>query len=227
MAFINKYLNILETSSWQDTGKAKIYDAVDCASPKLHLCANAGGDHACGLVASSVNDPRKLLVMHTDTDAQGNVTKTPHYINMISGGTQYTLLSQLEGGISHNPNVFNGVTGIHRLNDKLEPTHWGDHDYTFDDVSQLYNTYLEQPKLAIQHVQYVNAIYFRIDGVETLAVIPFWNTNYLLDYPAIANGTHTLGYRMHANNNGVLNTYWDDCTCSIWQRYMIASNAGK
>ena len=141
MAFINKYLNVRMTADVSDLGKAKVYDAGDCATPKLHVRGTPSGDHACGLVASPVNDARKLIVTHSVTDAQGVVTKKRHYVHVMSGGLQYTLLQQLEGGVLSGD-------GIQRLNIGKQSFRsvWlafnENYDITFDDIPRWYATQL-------------------------------------------------------------------------------------
>jgi hypothetical protein len=231
MAFINKYLNIRMTAS--DLGKAKIYNSADCATPKLYLRAIAGGDHACGLVASSVNDPRKLCVIHSDTNALGLVTKTSHYVNAMSGATQYTLLGQLENRIGSGPNIQELTIAEDHTNHYFgSPA-----DYIVDDISRLYSQYVgDYVSSSYQGIvschmlggYYSMSLKLREDGVDGATLLSIgasthdentYTMGFVLPSP---DGMHTVGFHIFFAGVGRIkaDTY-------MKTKSMIESNVGK
>ena len=196
MAFTGKYLNIRMTSTLDDLGQAKIYDAADVVpTPKLHLRASPGADHACGLVLSSAIDSRKLCVAHTDTDTLGNKTKKKHYVHLMSGGLQYTLLRQIEGGIASGENiqtVGNYLGDI--VSDRRGPFNLSDYDKTVDEsVARIFDGNLARctARLNNNSSNYTDCkVWLRVDGVETLVAdwggLPSDNSPHTYSFPAMS-----------------------------------------
>jgi len=234
MAFTGKYLNIRMTDAVEDLGQAKIYDAANCATPKLHLRATPGGDHACGLVLSSAIDSRKLCVVHTDTDALGNKTKKKHYVHTMSGGLQYTLLKQIEGGIASGDNiqtVDNFLGDI--ISDRRGPVNTTIYDKIADEsVSRVFDGNLAVSTIRVHNNSSSRTwckIWVRIDGAETLVadwgVVPYDDIVRTFNFPAVAAGSHTLGIHVSYQNTD-LGQHYHTLYANIVSISMIASNAG-
>jgi hypothetical protein len=234
MAFTGKYLNIRMTDDVSDLGKAKIYDAADCASPKLHLRSTAGADHAVPLVLSSAIDSRKLTVVHSDTDKLGNVTKKRHYVHMMSGGLQYTLLRQLEGGISSGDNI---QTVDDFLGDIVADRRGPLNTTIYDKISDEATQRICDPYLAVCRIRVHNnssprtwcKIWVRVDGVETLVadwgVVPYDDSIHTFNYPAMSAGPHTLGVHVSYQNTD-LGQHYHTVYVDIISISMVTSNTG-
>lgn len=230
MSFQNKYLNVRMTSKVEDLGKAKVYAAADCASPMLHVRSITAADHAVPLIATSVNDPRKLCVIHTDTDALGGVTKTRHYVHALSGGTQYSVLSQLENRIASGDNV----QELMIAHDHSDHYHTPD-DYIVDDIAaRLYNDYIGDygsgANAGQLRMHYLGGYYsiqvkLRVDGVDGATIYSLGGSSHdeaIVNASfAVPSGLHTLGFHIYFSNIGRIagDTY-------MWTKSMIVSNAG-
>jgi hypothetical protein len=226
MAFTGKYFNIRMTSTLADLGKAKVYDAVDCGTPKLHLRSVAGANQACGLVVSSANDPRKLVVIHSETDTLGKVTKTKHYVHMISGGLQYSLCSQIEGDIWKGDNIFNDQV-CQDVTDHIASLSETS-DYYLTDISRMYNSNLRACSVEayVYGGNFGYHLWTRIDGVDStnLLNITGIHSDSVNTYNIIVpDGSHTLGVHIQVTGG------WPSrirATTTLRAIAQIASNAG-
>jgi len=193
----------------------------DAVAAKLYLASGGGGtahlfnvrDSAnvaafAGLVASSVNDPRKLVLRHKDISALGAESYVKHYLHVIIGGLQYTLLSQIEGNMADGWNIFSGEVARDSTNHIENPIVTKDYYVTYGQ-SLLFNSNLAPCRIDWNFGgarDTTVTVWPRIDGVDqSPAVGPTdaFSASAGHAFFTPSDGVHTIGLHVRYKTNSL------------------------
>jgi hypothetical protein len=167
---------------------------------KLYLASGGGGTtHLlnvrdktnvvafAGLVASSVNDPRKWIVRERIVNSLGAESFVKHYMHVMIVGIQYSLLSQIEGGIDFGWNIFSGE--VARDHTDHEEVGFATRDYyAVDTKARIYDTSLAACKIS-----------WDIPGPAAYEQIDIWIRIDDVDGTNVASGSVGAGKKGSAN----------------------------
>ena len=204
-----------------DVGVARLYTAAGGGGTThlLNVRDKANAAAFAGLVASSANDPRKLCVRHRDVDSMGEESFVKHYLHVLFGGIQYTVLERIEDISSEaiaaaDYRFFKGEVA----RDHTDHYEGGTVDYyPVDANARIYNSHFMLNTGALNgkqaHVSwnlmggwYGVKVWARIDGSDsTLLLNVAWSAHASIQgdgYFAVADGSHTVGFHIQYVGSG-------------------------